>query len=207
MRIPSPSFRKRTEGVFHCVARPHLVSRCGRPPAVTVRAADLAFRDFLRDPVSTPSPSYQCTHRAPLIPVNVVKFKYDDIGLAAIDARVLRKIVVDEAPIQRAVATVMRRNPVVQELCRMPGVVGSAINARAVSADRLPRTHCLDAKTIFLKRLPFAASPTPLHRSDDNGRVCQQYRTQMVRRLRRHKVRPAGIEPTSFRLEGGCLIR
>jgi hypothetical protein len=65
-------------------------SIAGRSPCMAISAADLALRDFCEDREPTEGPTH-VGNVHPFIP-QVVKLKYDRIGLAAIHARVQSEV-------------------------------------------------------------------------------------------------------------------
>jgi hypothetical protein len=177
-----------------------LLPRFRRFASMTVGAADDAFEDLRVQGCQARTFADQDADLPTLPPMHVVELQNDGVIDSAIDARVLAEVCLYESSVARAIP----RYPFVAR-----GVIGGAILA-VIPAHILALTHLADrvtsarrfvSKRKLVDQLRLTAAPSSLH-----GESVRQLGASRLA-LPEELARPEGIEPPSFRLEGGCLIR
>jgi hypothetical protein len=131
---------------------------------MTVCAADFTFRDFTLDRGPSPSPAQHASDVARLV-TKVIELKYDDVGLAAVNAGMSTKVVDHStlvvSPPRRGIA----KEPGFLGFTILP-VVLAPVRRKALSAPRLQLRLTAPHWRKCFERLHFAAFRARSHEGE-----------------------------------------
>ena len=171
-----------------------------RSAAMAIRAAHDAFENFPLQPRERDAVPDHHADRRDFVASHAVELEDDRIVQPAVDAGMLVEVGIDEGAVT---GTVSLR--VLFDACRycagsLAFIVCQPVELLARFTHAVPRSGRLVPEAECLRHLVFAASPAPLHSS-----TVASWGAKGVARCG-GVARREGIEPPSFRLEGGCLI-
>ena len=176
---------------------------CGSFPSVTICAPHIAFRDFSLETGDRRRECDEFCNVCALPTADVIEFEHERIGDAAINACVLLEVFANECTVTRAGGACVPSQRFAND--RRLRVVSRIIRICASPTERLQSVTRTAPYVKVSSRFPLSAPPTTLHwviiPFASANTVAHPWRPA------RGTTRPAGVEPASFRLEGGCLIR
>jgi len=134
----------------------------------------------------------------------MVELENDNVCYAAVNAGVIPQELDDKSTVYRPLMLSSR----IQRRAKRRTIVAIVFRIRVVlagSAIRLKSIGATNSPCESFEGLEFTATSTPFHVCSI-ANACASM-VAFCARIRTRVARPEGVEPPSFRLEGGCLIR